>query len=234
MKKRSRTTYSLMNIGTGMVGYFLNTVIGFVCRMVFVRCLATEYLGINGLFSNVLSMLSLAELGIGAAIVYALYKPLAENDEEKIASLMQFYCKAYRIIGIVVAAAGLLLLPFLHVIIGETPQIKENIYVIYLLYLFNTTLTYFFSYRASLLTAAQRNYVQLGISYIASILQSILQIVVLLLFKEYMLYLVIQTLGIFAYNIAVSKKAVHDYPYIKNSRKAIPLPKEDPDPNSPF
>ena len=80
MQNRSRTEYSILNILTGIGGYFLNTIIGFVCRMVFVRCLSADYLGVNGLFTNVLTMLSLAELGVGGAIVYALYKPLAEND----------------------------------------------------------------------------------------------------------------------------------------------------------
>ena len=216
MKKRSRTTYSMMNMGVGFAGYFLNTIMGFICRMVFVRCLPAEYLGINGLFSNILSMLSLAELGIGTAIVFALYKPIAEDDEDKIASLMKFYGGAYRIIGLVVAVAGLALLPFLSFIIGDAPQIKENIYVIYIVYLFNTVLTYFFSYRASLLVAAQRNYVQLGISYVVTTLQSVVQIVALLLFKDYMIYLAIQTIGTLAFNIIVSRKAAKDYPYIKN------------------
>ena len=97
----------------------------------FVRCLNADYLGVNGLFTNILSMLSLAELGIGSAIGYALYKPLAEDNKAKITSLMQFYGKAYRIIGIVVATFGLLMIPFLDVIITTPPDISENIYAIY-------------------------------------------------------------------------------------------------------
>ena len=112
----SRTEYSLINIITGFGGYFLNVLMGYICRMVFVRCLSAEYLGVNGLFTNILSMLSLAELGISSAIGYALYKPLAKNDEDKIASLMRFYGTAYKIIGIVVAVFGLLMLPFLDVL----------------------------------------------------------------------------------------------------------------------
>lgn len=91
MNKKSRTEYSILNIMTGLGGYMINTIIGLICRMVFTRTLAADYLGINGLFTNILTMLSLAELGIGSAIVFALYKPLAENDEEKIASLVKFY-----------------------------------------------------------------------------------------------------------------------------------------------
>lgn len=226
MKHKSRTEYSIMNISVGLVGYIANTLMGFVCRMVFVRCLSAEYLGINGLFSNILSMLSLAELGIGTAIVYALYKPLAEDDHEKVASLMKFYGAAYRIIGCVVAIIGLCLLPFLDIIIRDTPDIKENIYIIYVVYLFNTCLTYFFSYRGSLLVAAQRNYVQTGWSYIITTLQSVIQIVVLLATKEYFLYLGIQTVGTFIYNILVSQWAKHDYPYITN-KNIKPLPKNE-------
>lgn len=225
MGMRSRTEYSVINIFMGFAGYFVNTILGFVCRMVFVRCLPTEYLGISGLFTNVLSMLSLAEMGIGTAIVYALYKPLAENDEDKIASLMQFYGSAYRVIGCIVGAAGLLLLPFLHAIIGQTPDIKENIYLIYVIYLFNTCLTYFFSYRASLLTAAQRNYVQIGLSYLITIIQSIVQMIILFATHEYMLYLGIQTVGTIVFNIAISRKTVRDYPYIE--KKGIKPLEED-------
>ena len=215
-----------MNMGAGLAGYFINTLVGFVCRMVFVRCLPPEYLGLNGLFSNILSMLSLAELGIGSAIIFALYRPLADNDERKIASIMQFYASAYRIIGCSIALIGIALIPFLKYIIGETPQIKENINLIYLVFLFNTCITYFFSYRGSLILASQRNYILLTTSYVITILQSILQIGVLLIWHEYMLYLAIQTIGAITYNILISQKAVKDYPYIKE--KGIePLPKDE-------
>ena len=216
MKKRSRTEYSLLNMATGIVGYGINTVIGFVCRVVFVRTLSADYLGISGLFSNILSMLSLAELGISSAITFALYKPIAEDDKEKISSIMQFYRKAYTVIGIAVAAVGLIILPFLNLIIRDAPNIKENLYLIYLLYLFNTVISYFFSYRQSLLTAMQRQYIVAGYNYIITVSQSIFQIIFLLLTREYLTYLVIQIVGGVTYNVWVSAKAAKDYPYIKN------------------
>ncbi len=156
MATRSRTQNSILNIATGLGGYVINTVLGFVCRIVFIRCLTAEYLGISGLFTNILTMLSLAELGIGNAIVFALYKPLAIKDESKIASLMRYYAKAYRIIGIIVAIFGLCMIPFLGVVIKDPPNIKENLYVIYLIYLFNTSSSYFFSYKSSLIMADQK------------------------------------------------------------------------------
>lgn len=215
MEAKSRVEYSILNIATGMGGYIVNTILGFICRMVFVRCLDADYLGVGGLFTNVLSMLSLAELGIGSAVVYALYKPLAENDERKIASLVEFYGKAYKAIGIFIAVMGLALMPFLNVIIRDAPDIKESIYLLYLIYLFNTASTYFFSYRSSLIIAAQQNYIVMGLSYIITIIQSIVQMIYLLITREYIGYLIIQTIGTFVYNVLISHIAVKKFPYIK-------------------
>lgn len=215
--EKSRTYYSILNVTTGILGYAVNTILGFICRIVFVRCLASDYLGINGLFTNILTMLSLAELGIGSAIVFALYKPLAENDKDKIASLVKFYGQAYKIIGIVIGIIGLCILPFLNFIIREQPNIKESITLIYLLYLFNTASTYFFSYRSSLLMAAQQSYIVTGLNYIITIIQSIVQMVYLLLTKEYYGYLIIQTIGTFIYNFSISKIAVKKFPYISSN-----------------
>lgn len=222
MRNRSRTEYSILNILTGVGGYFFNTILGFVCRMVFVRCLSADYLGVNGLFTNILTMLSLAELGVGNAIVFALYKPLAENDEEKIASLMKIYGKAYRVIGILIFVVGLCLMPFINLIVQEQPNIAESIYLLYFINLLNTASSYFFSYRSSLLIAAQRNYIVNGISYAVTTLQSILQMIFLLLFRNYLWYLLIQTVGTFAYNFVVSWIATKQFPYIQK-KEAKPL-----------
>ncbi|MBQ7385551.1 MAG: hypothetical protein IJW04_03470 [Ruminococcus sp.] len=220
MANKSRTQYSILNIVTGIGGYAVNTLVGFVCRMIFVRCLSAEYLGINGLFSNILSVLSLAELGVGYAIIYSLYKPIAENDQSKIASIMRYFGRAYSVIGCVIAVAGVAMIPFLDFVVRDQPNIKENLYVIYLLFLFNTVITYFFSYRASLLTAAQQNYLATGLNYIFTIFQSVIQIVFLLITKEYMTYLVTQIIISLCYNITISYIAKRKYPYIVG--KGIP------------
>lgn len=223
MNKKSRTEYSILNIMTGLGGYMINTIIGLICRMVFTRTLAADYLGINGLFTNILTMLSLAELGIGSAIVFALYKPLAEYDEEKIASLVKFYGSCYKVIGIVVAVIGVLLMPFLNLLIPEQPNIKESIYLIYGLYLFNTATTYFFSYRSSLIIAAQQNYIVIGINYFIAIIQSIIQMIWLIVTKEYIGYLIITSIGTMVYNVLISYIAKRKFPYIvkKNIKPLI-------------
>lgn len=214
MERKTRTEYSILNIMTGLGGYAVNTILGLICRMVFTRTLVADYLGINGLFTNILTMLSLAELGIGSAIVYALYKPLAENDENKIASLVNFYGSCYKVIGIVVAAIGIILMPFLNILITEQPAIKESLYFIYGLYLFNTASTYFFSYRSALITAAQQNYIVTGVNYLITIIQSIIQMVWLIATHEYIGYLIIASIGTMIYNILISYIAKRKFPYI--------------------
>ena len=226
MRERSRTEYSLLNIFVGLGGYLLNTILGFICRMVFVRCLSADYLGVSGLFTNVLSMLSLAELGIGSAVVYALYKPLAEHDDDKIASLVKLYGTAYRTIGLIIATVGIILMPFLKIIINEPPQIHESIYLLYTIYLLNTSSSYFFSYRTSLLSAAQQNYIVIGVNYAVTICQSIIQMAWLVLTHNYLGYLLIQSAGTLIYNIVASRIATKRYPFIKK-KDIKPLSKQE-------
>lgn len=226
MNQKTRTEYSVLNMLTGLGGYFLNTVIGYICRIIFVRCLAAEYLGINGLFSNILSMLSLVELGIGSAMGYALYQPLAKDDKEKITSLMALYKKSYNIIGIVVALLGIMMIPVLQYIIVKPQQIVENIYIIYLVYLFNTASSYFFSYRSALLIAAQKNYIVSGVNYAITTIVSIIQIPILLITQNFMIYLICQSIGVFINNVIVSMWAKHDYPYIEK-KNVKPITKKE-------
>lgn len=218
MNLKSRTTNSIRNILAGFVGQALVLGIGFVNRLVFIRCLTAEYLGINGLFTNILSMLSLAELGIGTAIIYALYKPLAEHDEDKIAALMQFYAKAYNFIGCIVGIVGLSLLPFLSRLVGEVPEIQENLYVIYLFYLFNTVISYFFTYKSSILIADQKNYIVTITNSIVVIVQCVIQCGVLIVTRDYILYLFCQAIGIIIYNLAISRISDREYPFIRNNK----------------
>lgn len=226
MKEKSRTEYTILNVFVGLGGYCLSAILGFISRMIFTRVLTAEYLGVSGLFSNILTMLSLAELGIGSAIVYALYKPLANNDKDKIASLVKFYGRCYCVVGIVVAVIGLMIMPFLNVIIREPPTIKENISIIYLIFLFNTSTSYFFSYRSSLLIAAQQNYLVTGVNYVILVIQTTLQAGWLIFRRDYIGYLIIQAAGTLIYNIIISLLAKKRYPYIAG-KNIKPLPKAE-------
>lgn len=220
MSGNSRTSNSIRNITTGFIGQFIQIVLGFVSRTIFIKFLAAEYLGISGLFGNILSILSLAELGVGSAIIYALYKPLADGDERQISALMKFYSKAYKTIGIVIAIVGIGIIPFLNMIIKNAPDINESLYVIYIFYLFNTVITYFYSYKNSIIVADQKNYISAIISYGTSIIQTVLQIAVLVLAKNFLLYLLVQAICALLYNIIISKTADRMYPFLKKHKDA--------------
>lgn len=216
----------MRNVITNFVGYFLTNFLAYIARIFLLRYLSAEYLGINGLFSNILSMLSLAELGVGSAMGFALYKPIADNDEQKIASFMRFYKQAYRIIGCTICAAGLLMLPFVDFVIQEEPAIGENLTVLYLIFLFDTVVSYFFSYKGALLVASQRSYITSSISYITTIVQHVLQILVLVFFRSYIPYLLVKTAGIVVNNILIAHIADREYPYIRQ-KDIAPLTKEE-------
>lgn len=215
MNGQSRTINSVKNIITGFAGQLIQTLLGFVNRTIFIKFLATEYLGISGLFSNILSMLSLAELGVGTAIIYALYKPLAENNKKELSVLMKFYEKAYRTIGCLIGVMGIAFMPFLNIIIKDTPKINENLYVLYCFYLFNTVISYFYSYKNSIIVADQKNYISSIVSYIISSIQTILQIVTLVATRNFLIYLAVQTICTLLTNITISKIADRLYPFLK-------------------
>lgn len=226
MAEKSRSEYTVLNMASGLGGYAVNIVLGFVSRMFFTRVFSPEYLGISGLFTNVLNMLSLAELGIGSAIVYALYSPIAKNDKGKIASLVQFYGRCYRIIAAVVAVVGLALVPFLDLIIKEKPNIDENFYLIYLIYLFNSVSGYLFAYRATLLTASQKSYILNIVNNISVIIQHLIQIVLMLSTGNYIVYLITFAVFNLIQNIVSSEIAKRHYPCIKEKNIA-PLDKAE-------
>lgn len=200
----NRTINSLRNIAVSSIGQFVNLLISIINRIVFLKVLNVEYLGVSGIFSDLLTVLSLAELGIGNAIAYALYKPIALGDKEKISEYMNLYGKIYKIIGILVASIGLVITPFLRFLIRDVPNINESIYLIYILFLANTVVSYFFSYKATLLIADQKNYVISLVMYIVSSVQLITQVLFLTFTRNYIIYLIIQIIFTLTYNITIS------------------------------
>lgn len=203
------------NIVFGVGGTFITSLLGFVSRTVFIHTLGIVYLGVNGLMISVLSMLSLAELGVGTAITFSLYKPLAENDTEKINSLMVFYKKVYRVIGLVVFALGLIVMCFLEYIIKDYQAIS-NLQLIYFIFLVNTSYTYFFSYKRTLITADQKAYLLVPFTTGFYLLMVAVQIVVLIAFKNYIIYLLIQLAVKLAENIVINRYIDSKFTFLKN------------------
>ena len=218
VNQNSRTANSLRNISAGMIAQIVQMILGFVSRTVFVKYLAVEYLGVNSLFTNILSMLSLAELGLGAAFIYSLYKPMSEGNKTEIATIIRFYRKTYLFVGLFIFVTGCLLLPFLSDIIPQKPSVvKESIHLIYFIFLFNTAVSYLFSYKISLLDADQKISVATANSIVFSIAQAILQILILVLTSDFILYLVTQAVVQFASNWYISRVVDRMYPFLREN-----------------
>lgn len=223
MENKGRIQKSAKNIVSGVVFRLVSILTAFIVRTVFIKCLGNEYLSVNGLYSSILSMLSLAELGFGTAMVYSMYKPLADRDYEKLAQLMDLYKKAYSIIGKVILVAGLCLVPFLDLLIKNKPDIPGLTFY-YLLFLGNSVISYwFFAYRSSVLQADQRASVISNYSSVFNLIKTVLQIVVLLVFHNFTIYLLTQIVCTILQNTALALKVKKDYPIFgKHTKSELP------------
>ncbi len=213
MNNESRTRNTLRNLTFGFGAQVLQYTLSFITRTIFIALLSVEYLGVNGLFTNVLSVLSLAELGVGGAFVSLLYKPLHENDVEKIKSLMFAYRRAYMLIAVVVGIAGLSIYPFLNIFIKDNNI--ENIGIIYLMFLTGSVTSYLFAYKIDLLIADQKIYIRTIYTQIFVFIQYIFQIAALLLTRNFILYLAIQITCPILNNLIISSKINRLYPFLK-------------------
>ena len=191
----------------------LNIVVPFIMRTVMLHFLGVQYLGLNGLFKSILSFLNLAELGVGSAMVFSMYKPIAEDDTESICALMRLYRSFYRVIGLFIAVVGLALTPFLrNLISGDIPP-DMNLYILYFMNLGSTVLTYWlFAYKRSLLDAHQRTDVTSKVSLFVQVVEYALMLLSLIVFHNYYLYLAIQLLSQIAINILTAVWVAKMYP----------------------
>ena len=218
--ENSRLKNSALNFASGFLGRVLAILLNFAVRTIFIYCLNEAYLSVNGLYSNILTVLSLAELGFGSAMVYRMYAPVAVKDYQKAAALLQFYKKIYIIIGVVIFLLGLCVIPFMDYIIKDKPDIS-GLTLYYILFLINTSISYWFSsYKASVLYADQKEYIKTNVQNTMAILQSGLQIVLLLLFRKYLLYLLIQLAGNIFLNLYVAHLVDKRYPEIQTYQGA--------------
>lgn len=227
MSKESRTKFAVKNIVYNVFNKILTLVLAFVSRSVFIWGFGVEYLGLNGLFADILNLLSMADLGFGIAMVYSFYEPLEKNDKIKLAGLVNFYKKTYNIIAAIVTIVGVMIMPLLPYLVNLETDIPL-MYVYYLFALANVAASYLCVYKTSILTADQKNYIIVKISMIVNLIKTIAQILSIVLFKNYILYLAIGTIAVFINNIYASHIATKQYPYInckyeveKNEKKAI-------------
>lgn len=208
------------NIKFSAINYIVVNILKFFVRMVFVRTLPIEYLGINGLFSNILAVLSLAEMGVAPAIVYSMYKPFAVGDKETVKSIMQLFKRVYITIGVVILAAGLCVYPWLNNFIKDKPDIPD-LHYFYLVFLLNTAVSYFWSYQRNLLIADQKQYYVNIYQTAAQTIVGILQIIFLLIIPSYWSFVVLMLLGTVLENVTIANKANAEYPYLKGNATAL-------------
>lgn len=225
-----RIKYAARNILFGYLSNIITGVLGIALQKIFIIKLGETLLGVNSTYSSVLSVLSLAELGIGTAINFSLYMPVARGDKETIKSYMQFYKKAYRLIALVVAVVGIVLVPFLKYIIKDPVGIdnQQDLINFYLIFLFNTVSSYFVAYKYSLPNAEQKNYIQSNILTITKIVTVLVQIVILLLTSNFYLYLLSAAAIELMQKIFANIYLNYKYPFLveKNVRR---LTKEETD-----
>lgn len=220
----SRTSKSILNIITAILGQIFIILIGFISRKIFILYLDAEYLGLNGLFSSILTVLSLTELGLGPAMIFSLYKPLAENDISICKALMGLYRKAYLIIGSIVLVVGWCITPFITYLIKDIPENISGIHYIYIMFVLNAAISYFYSYKRSLITASQNQYQINAVHTAVYFCMNILQIIVLLLTHNYYCFLGIQVLSTFAENIVLSVRVDKRFPWMKDNKEYNEIP----------
>lgn len=219
----SRTTNSIKNIAFSLFNQLLNILLTFISRKVFIMCLSVDYLGISGLFGDIFSMLCLADLGFGTAMTFSMYQPLAEKNYDRLAGLINFYKKVYRIIALAITAIGLALIPFLPYLVNTETEI-EHLTWYYILMLANVVASYLVVYKTSIISADQKGYLTTKYTSVFNVVRTVLQIVFLLLTRNYTVYLVIQVAFTYITNFFNSYIAKKRYPYIT---KNIILPKEE-------
>jgi O-antigen/teichoic acid export membrane protein len=226
--KLARAKNTMRNTIWGAV-YRLTTLVGpFVIKTIIIKKLGLEYSGLNSLFTAILTVLNLANLGFSSSLVYTMFKAVAEEDTEALCAMMNFYRKVYRIVGLVILGMGLAIMPFLPKLVGGECPSDLNLYILFAIYLAETSMDYLmFSYKVAIFTAYQREDIKLKINTVRYVVQYLLQIAVLLLFGNYYAYIIILPLMVFPNNLANFVVARKLYPDIRSRGELDPTIKKD-------
>lgn len=224
--EENRIKKSLRNYIYLLGNLAVNLILQFANRTIFIHTLGVSYLGINGLFSNVISLLNMVDLGLSTSVLYSFYKPLAEKDFEKINILLKFYKKIYYVISTAVFVLGMTLIPFLKYFVNLDKDIP-NIYLFYIMLVINTAVSYLFVYKTCILVADQKQYVMTKYQIIFNVVRSILQIVALSLYSSYEIYLLILIITTIFQNMICAAKVDKIYPIKKTNEKLIESDKKE-------
>jgi O-antigen/teichoic acid export membrane protein len=210
-----RVKNSIKNSLVSSTSTIITMIIGFIAQAIFIKTLGTEYLGINGLFGNIISIMGIVELGIGPAIIYNLYEPIVSKDIEKIKSLLKMYKISYYLVALAILVIGICILPFLSIIVGNI-SIKHDLYLIFMLFILDIMCSYLLTYKRSILYANQQNYIVIWIHLLYTVVLNIVQVIILIFTGNYILYLISKIIMRLIENIITTKIANNKYPYIKD------------------
>lgn len=213
----NRTDHAKKNIISGIINKLIAMLMPFIIRTAMIEVLGVEYLGLNSLFTSILHVLNLAELGFSQAVIYNLYKPMAEGNKPYIYALLNMYKKVYRIVGTIMMIVGLALIPFLPKLIknGSAPE-DINLYMLYLIYLFNTVISYWlFAYMNCILYADQKNNVINNINSAVQIFLNCSQLIVLIILKNYYAYLILMPICTVINNLWIAYATKKRYPDLR-------------------
>lgn len=225
--EKSRTKNTTRNIGAGLLNQIISIVLPFINRTAILWTLGTEFTGLAGLFSSILNVLNTAELGFNTAIVHSLYKPMADKDHKRICEIVSMFRKVYTIVGTVILVGGLAVMPFLpHLINGSYPD-SINLYIVYILYLINSAISYYlFAYKECLLVADQRQDIAKNIRTIVNIGRYLIQLLVLVITKDFYAYLIIAIIGTIVTNLLLHISTKRLFPFYKSVNGRIKIPGE--------
>lgn len=212
-----RLENSIKNMKYNIISQVIGLLVQFISRTIFIKILNSEYLGINGLFGNILALLSLADMGLGTVLIYSMYEPLAKNQQTKLKMLMNEYKKIYNVIALIILVLGMCIMPFLHILIKDMPNIP-NIRFIFILYLLNTVVSYLCIYKISIINVDQKNYIVSITQQIFNIVAHLMMIFVLVVTHNFIAYLITQITFSIISNLYISKKAEKMYPFIKDTK----------------
>ena len=223
----SRTKNTVRNISAGLVNQAISIILPFINRTVILWVLGAEFTGLSGLFSSILSVLGIAELGFNTAIVYSLYKPMAEHDEKRICEIVSLFRKIYGVIGTIILTCGIAILPFLKFLIHGTYPSRINLYAIYLLYLLNSVISYYlFAYKECLLIADQRQDIAKNIRTVVNVIRYSVQFIILIVFHSFYYYLIVAIAGTVATNLCIQYATIKRYPYFIQIKQKQHIPSE--------
>lgn len=218
MDKQSRSAKAIRNSFFGFVNQIVKLLFTFVSRTIFIKILGEQYLGVNGLYSNILTVLSLADMGLGNVMLFSLYKPILEDDKDSIAALLKYYKKLYRYIMLAILTIGVMFIPFLKYVVNSDLEFNKLI-LYYVLNLLNSVASYIAIYKSALINAEQKNYIVSNIQTAFAIFQNIGQAALLVLTENYTLYLCFQVVCTILTNISINLKADTLYPFLKEKMK---------------